>query len=69
MTMIVDICLIQKLGWMTWYSRKTTSESIGKAGSSHKNGSAPIRLLKYLKKSCDFENHIKLDSQQEIQPC
>ena len=34
--------------WWFWW--KTTSELIGKAGSSHKNGSVPIRLPKYLQK-------------------
>ena len=30
--------------------KKKPSKSIGKAGSSHKNGSVPIRLPKYLQK-------------------
>ena len=37
-TMIVDICLKQKLRWMMLCYYKTTNDLIGAAGSFHKNG-------------------------------
>ena len=49
-TVIVDICPTKKLGSMISCWWKTTSQSIGKAGSYHKKGSAAMQLPKYLKK-------------------